>query len=83
MRQFIKNGDDPFVAQPLYVVVMLGTGQRLPRLQQGHSPGTLTTDVIEKCKIILARHLKLLGNELPELSLWQKARKEGARDVIV
>ena len=32
MRQFIKNGDDLFVAQPLNVVAMLGTGQRLPWL---------------------------------------------------
>ena len=83
MWKFIENGDDLFVAQPLNLVALPRTGQRLPGLQQGHSPGTLATDVIEQRKIVLARHLKLLGNEAPELPLRQQSGKEGACVAIV
>ena len=54
ISQMIKNGDDLLVAQPLNVVALLEPRRPLPRLEQGHSSGTLATDVIEKCKIVLA-----------------------------
>ncbi|MNV60848.1 hypothetical protein D3C71_1533270 [compost metagenome] len=66
-RQFIQDGNDFLVAQPLNVIAAARHRQGLPRFKEGHGSGAFAADVVQQRKVILARHLKLLRNQAAHL----------------
>ena len=70
-RQFIQDGNDFVVAQPLNVIGAGRHRQSLPRLKERHGSGAFATDVVQQRKVILARHLELLRNQAAHLPFGQ------------
>ena len=44
---------------------------------------TFTADGVEQCKVVLAGHLALLGDQPPQIALRQQTGKEGAALMVI
>jgi hypothetical protein len=62
-RQFIQDGNDFVVAQPLNVIAACWHRQSLARLKEGYGPGAFAAYVVQQRKVVLARHLELPRNQ--------------------
>jgi hypothetical protein len=83
MWQFIQDGYDFLVAQPLNAIVAGRHRQSPPRLKERHGAGAFAADVVQQRKVVLARTLKLLRNQSAHLPFRQQAGNQGARLAIV
>lgn len=82
-RQFVQQGEQLVIAKPFHITRRSQLRQHLPRLQKSDGPRALAANMIQQRKIVLARHLKLLGNQAPHLPFGQQTGKERPGLVIV
>lgn len=66
-RQFIQDGNDFVVAQPLNVIAAGRHRQSLPQLKERHGPAHSPPMWSSSAKSFLARHLELLRNQAAHL----------------
>ena len=81
-RQLVQQGEQLLIAEPLHITRFPGRPspvslrQGLPWFQKGHGPRAFASNMVQQRKIVLARHLKLLGNQASHLPLGQQTGKE-------
>jgi hypothetical protein len=83
MRQFIQDGHDFLVAQPLNVIAAAWHRLSLPRLKERHGSRAFAADVTQQRKVVLTRHLKLRCNQAAHPPFGRQTCKEQARFAIV